>query len=165
LESPDVNVLLGAAIEDAPHHAICRDWLRTSLSSGSTIGISELVLSGVVRVATNPRAFPRPATLAAILQYTGVLLSHPTVTRLRPGDNHWRIFTGLCEREHVTGNKVSDAYHAALAIEHGATWITLDRDFASFSWLKSRNLLARPEVREPRARYGVPPIRRRAGKR
>ena len=41
---------------------------------------------------------------------------------LRPGAKHWEIFAGL----------VPDAYHAALAIEHGATWITNDRGYAQF---------------------------------
>lgn len=104
-------------------------------------------------------------TLAEVLHFTDALLAHPAVTRLRPGDRHWRIFTGLCENEHITGPKVADAYHAALAIEHGATWITLDRDFAGFRWLRSRNLLAQSDVREDRAKYGLPPPRRRAGKR
>jgi hypothetical protein len=34
------------------------------------------------------------------------------------------------------GNVVPDAYLAALAIEHGATWITLDRSFARFPHLR-----------------------------
>ncbi len=165
MESPDVDVLINAARPDAAHHRVCREWLETSLAGGKTLGISELVLSGVVRIVTNTRLYPRASTLEETLAFTNTLMSHPSVTRLRPGEQHWRIFTGLCEHEHVTGAKVSDAYHAALAIEHGATWITLDRDFASFSWLKSRNLLAKPEVHEPRARYGVPPVRRRAAKR
>jgi toxin-antitoxin system PIN domain toxin len=162
LESPDVNVLIEAARQDAAHHAICRNWLHESLASGKSLGISELVLSAVVRILTNPRAFRPVMTLEEVLRFTDSLLAQPTVTRLRPGDRHWRIFTGLCENEHITGPKVADAYHAALAIEHGATWITLDRDFAAFRWLRSRNLLAQPDVRESRARYGVPPVRRRA---
>ena len=162
MESPDVDVLVNAARPDARHHDVCRKWLQTTLTSGKTLGVSELVLSGVARIVTNPRIYPRVSTLAEALQFADTLMSHPSVTRLRPGDNHWRIYTGLCEREHITGNKVSDAYHAALAIEHGATWVTLARDFASFSWLTSRNLLAKPEGHESRARYGVPPARRRA---
>ena len=165
MESPDVDVLINAARPDAPHHGVCRDWLQSSLASGKTLGVSELVLSGVVRIVTNARTYPRASTLAEVLEFANSLMSHPSVTPLRPGDQHWRIFTGLCESEHITGSKVADAYHAALAIEHGATWITLDRDFAAFRWLRSHNLLAKPAVRESRPRYGVPPVRRAATKR
>jgi uncharacterized protein len=162
METPDVNVLVNAAREGAPHHAICRAWLDEALASGRAVGISELVLSAVVRILTNHRAFQPPATLAETLQVSEALLAHPSVTRLRPGPGHWKIFTTLCEASHATANAVADAYHAALAIEHGAEWITLDRDFAAFPWLKSRNLLAAPGVRETRARYGIPPVRRGA---
>ena len=41
----------------------------------------------------------------------------------------------------LTGNRIPDAYHAALAIEHGCTWVTLDRGFAAYSVLRLVNLL------------------------
>ena len=40
----------------------------------------------------------------------------------------------------LTGNRIPDAYHAALAIEHGCTWVTLDRGFAAYSGLRLVNL-------------------------
>lgn len=162
MESPDVNVLVNAARDAAPHHAVCRAWLDGALAGGGALGISELVLSAVVRILTNPRAFQPALTLKQALEFTEALLAHPSVIRLRPGEGHWRIFSTLCEGSHATANAVADAYHAALAIEHGAEWITLDRDFAAFPWLKSRNLLASPPIREGRARYGLPPVRRAA---
>jgi len=54
---------------------------------------------------------------------------------LRPGARHWEIFTNLCRESNARGNLVADAYHAALALEHGARWLTLDRDFARFPQL------------------------------
>jgi predicted nucleic acid-binding protein len=36
---------------------------------------------------------------------------------------------------------ISDAYHAALAIEHGCEWITADRHFARFAGLRWRHPL------------------------
>jgi predicted nucleic acid-binding protein len=36
------------------------------------------------------------------------------------------------------GPRVSDAWFAALAIEHGCTWITFDRDYARFDGLQWR---------------------------
>jgi toxin-antitoxin system PIN domain toxin len=165
MESPDVNVLVAAFRGDSRHHPVARPWLDQALASGRLVGISELVLSASMRITTNPRAFQPASTLAEAMQFTSALMAHPSVTRLRPGEAHWKIFASLCEASHATGNTVADAYHAALAIEHGAEWITLDRDFAAFPWLKSRNLLAPPGVREARARYGIPPARRRTGKR
>jgi predicted nucleic acid-binding protein len=36
----------------------------------------------------------------------------------------------------VRGPMVTDAYFAALAIEWGCEWVTLDRDYARFAGLK-----------------------------
>ena len=41
----------------------------------------------------------------------------------------------------LTGNRIPDAWHAALAIEHGCEWVTLDRGFAAYPGLRSVNLL------------------------
>jgi predicted nucleic acid-binding protein len=58
-----------------------------------------------------------------------------------PGRKHWEIFLRLCREGDARGNLVSDAYHAALAIENGCEWITTDRDFARFPGLKWRSPL------------------------
>lgn len=46
--------------------------------------------------------------------------------------------------ENVRGSLVADAYHAALAIETGSTWITTDADFARFPGLNWRHPLEAP---------------------
>ena len=60
---------------------------------------------------------------------------------LRPGGGHWRIFHGLATTLRLTGNRVPEAFHAALAMEHGCEWITLDRGFAAYPGLRLINLL------------------------
>jgi len=45
---------------------------------------------------------------------------------------YWVILSGLIEDSRVTGPMMADAAIAALAIEHGATLCTTDRDFARF---------------------------------
>ena len=55
MQSPDVNVLVSAFREDAPHHGRCRAWLVEALSGREQVGLSELVLSGVLRVLELPR--------------------------------------------------------------------------------------------------------------
>jgi toxin-antitoxin system PIN domain toxin len=137
--SPDVNVLVHAARDDAPRHPEFRAWLDESLAAQEPMGISELVLSGVLRVLTNPRVFDPPMPMIDASAYVGALREHPRVVSLRPGARHWDIFLGLCRSGGVRGNLVADAYHAALAIEHGSEWITTDRDFARFPGLRWRS--------------------------
>jgi predicted nucleic acid-binding protein len=55
-----------------------------------------------------------------------------------PGDRHFDIFESLCQGANARGNLVQDAWFAALAIEAGCEWITLDRDYARFDGLRWR---------------------------
>ena len=57
---------------------------------------------------------------------------------VEPGSRHWAIFKRLCVEVELRGPVVTDAWYAALAIEHGCTFITFDRDFASFPGLAWR---------------------------
>ena len=135
---PDVNVLLAAFQDGHEFHGLCRPWLERTVQSANAFGISELTLSSVVRIATNPRAVREPATLEQALGFATALLQAPHAVRLRPGARHWDIFVGLCRGTSAKGNVVTDAYFAALAIEHGCEWITLDSDFARFEGLRWR---------------------------
>lgn len=141
MQTPDVNVLVSAFRTDAPHHRICREWLDRALAGEELLAVSELVLSGVLRVLTHPKVFAPPTPLAEAIAFARALMLHPRVAPLRPGAGHWRIVLQLCERSHATGNRIPDAYHAALAIEHGCEWVTLDRGFSALPGLTFRNLL------------------------
>jgi toxin-antitoxin system PIN domain toxin len=142
MQTPDVNVLVSAFRTDAPHHRLCRAWLEEALAAEEMLAISELVLSGVLRVLTHPKVFAPPTPLREALAYTRALQAHPRVMPVRPGAGHWRIFAQLCDRSHATGNRIPDAFHAALAIEHGCEWVTLDRGFSALPGLAFRHLLA-----------------------
>ena len=139
--SPDVNVLVCAFRSDAEHHDRCRTWLANAASGRERAGLSELVLSGVLRVLTHPRIFYPPTPAEAAVDYVDSLLAQPASVSLRPGSGHWGLFRGMCASLHLTGNRLPDAYHAALAIEHGCEWVTLDRGFSAFPGLRTINLL------------------------
>jgi len=135
---PDVNVLISAHREDAVHHVACHRWLEGLLHGDAPFGMSLQVLASVVRVETNPRVFPVTAPLDAVLGFANLLLERPHCHVVRPGPQHWDIFCDLCRRSKAKGNLVQDAWFAALAIENGCTWITLDRDYARFDGLRWR---------------------------
>ena len=138
---PDVNVCLYAIREDSPDHEAYRSWLTDALNGDEPVGISELVLSGVVRIITNHRIFREPSTTQQALDACGELRSGPVTVPLQPGKRHWEIFDSLCRQTNAKANGVPDAYHAALAIENGATLITTDRGFARFPGLRWRHPL------------------------
>lgn len=134
----DVNVLVNAFRSDAGDHVLCHAWLSGILNGNSRYGMSLQVLSGVVRIVTHARIFARPSTCAEALDFCELLVSQPHCVVIQPGPEHWRIFADVCRTSGVRGSLVSDAWYAALAIESGCEWITLDRDYARFPSLKWR---------------------------
>jgi toxin-antitoxin system PIN domain toxin len=136
---PDVNVLIYAFRQDAPHHAICRPLVERLANGEARFGISPLALSAVVRITTNPRAYKEPSTLEEVFKYNDYLLGSPNCQTVVPGERHWNIFKRLCTEADARGPLVTDAWFAALAIEWSCEWITLDRDYARFPGLKWRS--------------------------
>lgn len=138
---PDVNVLIGAFRRDDLHHAALKAWVESAVDDVEPLGLTDAVLGGVVRVMTNARVFVRPSSLDEALGAVAALRGADGVVRVAPGPRHWEILDRLCRDADARGNLVADAQHAAVAIEHGATWVTTDRDFARFPGLRWRTPL------------------------
>lgn len=137
----DVNVLLYAMVAATPHHELCRKELAALRRRGEAIAISDLVNAAVIRIATNARVFKPAVSPADAFAFVEAWSSHPRAIRVVPGERHWRIFHDLVLAAGVKGADTTDAYLAALAIEHGCEWWTTDHGFARFETLRSRNLL------------------------
>jgi toxin-antitoxin system PIN domain toxin len=138
---PDVNVLVYAHRADAPDHPKYLDWLRNLIQGDQAFAMSDLVLSGFLRVVTHPRVFNPPSSIADALSFVEEVRSQPNCVLIQPGPRHWSIFTKLCKQVGAKGNLIADAYFAALAIESGSEWISSDRDFSRFPGLKWRTPL------------------------
>lgn len=135
---PDVNVLVYAFRRDVPQHSTCRGWLNEVVEGDSRFGMSPLALAAVIRITTDRRIYPQPSMLEEVFGFTDSILTQPHCQAVRPGESHWEIFERLCVETNTTGPRITDAWYAALAIEWGCEWITLDRDFARFPGLKWR---------------------------
>jgi uncharacterized protein len=98
--------------------------------------VSTLSLAAVVRITTNTRSYRSPSTFDDVFGFCEDILSQPHCQIVEPGERHWDIFKRLCVETNTRGPRVTDAWYAALAIEWGCEWITLDRDFARFPGLK-----------------------------
>lgn len=113
------------------------------MNGPQAFGLSDLVLSGFLRVVTHPRVFATPTPMERALEFAEVLRSAANCVGVAPGERHWDIFVGLCRSADARGNLVPDAWFAALAIESGSEWITTDRDYARFPGLRWRHPLER----------------------
>ncbi len=128
----DVNVLVAVFREEHRHHELARGWLSRVLTERMQIGLASPVVSGFVRVVTNPRVYPDATPLDLALTQMDDLMRHPSVVTVSPGPRHWELFSGVCRDVDARGSLVSDAVIAAIAIEQGATVVTLDRGFRRF---------------------------------
>jgi toxin-antitoxin system PIN domain toxin len=134
----DANLLLCAYNVSAPQHVRARAWLEESFSSIPLIGLPLVSVLAFLRVITDRRisneALP-PAKAKAIVNGW---LSRENISILEPGARHWPIFFGTLADNGASGARITDVHLAALAIEHGATLYTNDRDFRAFQGLDVR---------------------------
>ena len=133
---PDVNILVHAHREDSQHHTLCRSWLISVLESDRSYGMADLVLSAFLRIVTHPRILNPPSPRTAALAFVDEVRNRPHCVPVTPGPRHWDIFLRLLEQSKATGNLIPDAFLAALAIESGSIFATLDQDYRRFPGLR-----------------------------
>lgn len=140
--TPDVNVLVYAYRTDTELHDRYQRWLEDLVNGDAAYGVFDVVLSGFVRVVTNPRIFQKPDPVRDAMEFASILRDRSNCVVLVPGRRSWEIFDSLCRSSGVKGNRIADAYLAALALEAGVEWATADRGFARFPGLRWRHPLS-----------------------
>ena len=138
----DANILIYAYNADAPEHPQMRQWLSDLFSNPKRIGITWLVLWAFIRVVTNPRLSPAAKPAPEAFRIVRTLLAQSQVTVIEPGPRHAEILEQLVIDYKISGALFTDAALAALAIEHGATLASTDRDFSRFPDLRWINPLS-----------------------
>ena len=144
---PDVNVLVYAHVEDStPDHPEYAHWITGLATGPEPFALSVLVLSGFIRVVTNPRVFSPSSTLDQSFAFVKSLVERPTARIVGPGPDHLDIFERLCRESGASGKLVADAQHAAVAVEHGCTLVSTDADFSRFPGLRWQHPLRPVEM-------------------
>ena len=77
----DVNVLVYAHRQDSPHHRQYLSWLENLVNSDHPYGLSDLVLSGFLRVVTHPKVFNPPSSMDKALLFIHELREQPQLHR------------------------------------------------------------------------------------
>lgn len=137
----DANLLLYAYNASCDHHAPARRWWEEVMSGSDPVALAWVTILAFLRIATNPRAFPQPLAPEEAVAIVSEWLERPMVVVLHPGERHWQLLSQLLTTAQARGPLAMDAHLAALAMEHGATLCTTDRDFTRFSGLRIRNPL------------------------
>jgi uncharacterized protein len=134
----DANVLIYAVNSEAAHHDESKSWLDGSLSGGEPVGFAWIVLLAFWRIVTHPTLFASPLDTESAGAIIEGWLSQPTALIAQPTPRHLSLLRGLLGTEGTGANLVNDAHLGALALEHGATIVSFDTDFARFGGVRHR---------------------------
>jgi len=137
----DANLLLYAYDSASAQHQPARRWLEAAFSGPHPVRMAWVTVLAFLRIATNPR-LSRVIALSEAISIVDDWFAQPNFALLPPGDRHWSILASLLSEAQARGPLAMDAHLAALAIEHGATLCSADRDFSRFPGLKYENPLA-----------------------
>jgi len=132
----DANLLIYAYDSVAPEHTRARIWLERTLSSSEVVGLSWITILAFLRISTSRRYESHPMSTEEAASVVSSWVSLPNIVLVSPAQQHWRILNDLLAKSRARGALLMDAHLAALAIEHGATLCTNDRDFLRFPGLK-----------------------------
>jgi toxin-antitoxin system PIN domain toxin len=131
----DVNLLLYAHDAGSKEHPRAARWLEEVLSRQGIVGLAWETILAFLRIATHPRIWSEPYTLEEAIEVVAGWIVRPNVAVVGPTEQTWAILSKLLPKSRVRGSLIMDSHLAALAIEHGATLCTNDRDFERFPGL------------------------------
>jgi toxin-antitoxin system PIN domain toxin len=134
----DVNILVYAFRKESPDHERFKAWLEDLINGDEAFGLSDIVCSGFLRVVTHPAIFVPATSFDAALSFIEGIRGQPNCSSVEPGERHWGIFTEMCRASGSRGKHVADAYLAAIAVESGCEWVSMDSDFGRFDGLRWR---------------------------
>lgn len=140
----DVNVVVAAYRPQHPQHEGVRAWWDTALREGERFAVPSTVWASFLRIVTSRRVFTVPAPLGDAFGFIEAVSAQPDCVPAEPGSRHLKLLRDLCEEADAAGDLLPDAVLAAIALEHGASVVTLDRDFARFSSVRHLRPVASP---------------------
>ena len=140
---PDLNLIVYAHNQDAPHHRGARAWWEALLNGTEPVAVPWVVVLGFVRLMTHRAVLVTPLAPDAALAHVRAWFGCRVVERLDPGTQHLDVLARLFAAAGTAGNLTTDAHLAALAIEHQCELHSNDADFARFPGLRWRNPLER----------------------
>lgn len=143
---PDVNLLLYAHNRADARHQEARVWWERQLNGTRPVALCWVAINGFIRIATHPRIFEKPLKAGQAANYVREWLEQSNSLLVEPGMSFPGIYLAYLEKLGAGGNLTTDAYLAALAVEHQAELQSNDGGFERFSGLRWRNPFLEAEM-------------------
>ena len=137
----DANLLIYAYHTESVEHAAAKAWFEELMSGSEAVALPWLSILAFLRITTHQRIFECPLSMDQAREFVASWLERSQVYAVEAGTDFFAILSTLLASAQIKGALVTDAALAALAIEHGATLLSTDRDFARFPGLKWINPL------------------------
>jgi toxin-antitoxin system PIN domain toxin len=137
----DANILVYAHTPESPHRERAGAWLDAVFNSSARVGLPWPTLLAFARLMGNPSVVSKPVPLHQAWTRVEEWLALPQTWTPLPTDRHPEIISRLIAEE-SRADLAADAHLAALAIEHGLTVCSTDRDFTRFREVRWENPLA-----------------------
>ena len=131
----DANLLIYAHSSSSDQHEAARSWLDEKLNGDMRVGLPWPSLLAFLRILSNPRAVPKPASTSELWRQVEDWLALDNVWIPAPQEGHAWILGGLLPFA-TSYSLIPDAHLAALAIEYNLTLCSTDGDFARFPGLR-----------------------------
>lgn len=138
---PDINLLIYAHNDQAPHHEKAKAWWEGLMNGKVPVGLPWISISGFIRLMTHPRVLSKPLDVETAIKHVRSWLECSSVRILHPGASFERLFLDYLLALGTAGNLTTDAQLAALAVEHQGELHSVDSDFHRFTGLRWRNPL------------------------
>jgi len=138
---PDVNLLIYAHNRATQKHRSARVWWEKQLNGTEPVALCWVAINGFIRISTHPKIFEKPLHPRRAAGYVREWLEQNNVLIVEPGQSFGDIYLGYVEDLGAGGNLTTDAYLAALAVQHQAELHSNDSGFVRFSGLRWRNPL------------------------
>jgi toxin-antitoxin system PIN domain toxin len=138
----DTNILVYAHRKDAAFHESAGSLLRDLAEGRAQWAIPWPCVHEFFSIVTHPRIYAPPSTTRQAVEQLDAWLGSPSLRLIGEHEGHWAALRTLLEQGRVSGPMVHDARIAALCVSHGIRELwTMDRDFARFPDLSTRNPL------------------------
>ncbi len=137
----DANLLLYAVDARSPHNERSATWLEATLRGDERVALPWQTIGAFLRISTHPRVSANPLSPDRAWAYIDAWLTAVPVWVPPATERTAAVLARLMSRHGISGNLVTDAQLAALAIEHGLVLCSADTDFARFDELRWHNPL------------------------
>jgi hypothetical protein len=138
----DTNVLVYAHRREAPFFDAAKAVVGKLMADQQRWAIPWPCIHEFLGIVTNPRIYRTPTPMRTALDQVDQWLNASSVILLAEEQGYWPILRDLAANARTQGPKIHDARIAALCLHHGVSELwTLDRDFARFKSLRTKNPL------------------------